>query len=73
MQQKRVIMNLFHKEPSFIWNGHKVRIRIAVGDSETFYEGILKTSYADGYLISTGKVEVFIPQESVVAIEREIP
>lgn len=59
-------------EPPFSWRGHKVKVRIALGDAESFYNGTLENIYSDGLLIRRANAEIFVPQSSVVAIEKEI-
>ena len=59
-------------EPPFSWRGHKVKVRIALGDADSSYQGTIENIYSDGLLVQTANAEIFIPQSSVVAIEKEI-
>lgn len=64
---------MFHirREQPFLWLGESVRIRISLGDSETYYAGILRGLNDAGVLIETEKISAFIPHSSVVSIEKE--
>ena len=59
------------EQPPLAWLGDHVRIRISLGDSETYYAGILRGLNDDGVLIETDRINVFIPLSSIVSIEKE--
>ena len=59
------------EQPPLAWLGDPVRIRISLGDSETYYAGILRGLHDDGILLETDRINVFIPYPSVVSIEKE--
>ena len=65
------MIHVRHTEPPLAWLNDSVRIRISLGDSETYYAGILRGLNEDGVLIETDRIQVYIPRPSVVSIERE--
>ena len=65
---------IFHSKtpvPPFSWINRDVRVRIAVGDSESSYAGVLSRITDDGVVLACTNLEVFIPLASVVSIELE--